>query len=331
MKTIKSNFGTIASGESVNLYHMENASGSYVEITNFGARIVKIVVPSSTGKMMNTCLTLPSAKDYEADTSNLGAICGRVAGRIKNGRFILDGKEYQLTCNEGRNHLHGGTVGYAHKIWDAKIKNDALVLTMNSPDGDEHYPGNITLQVTYTWSEDNELSICYEALCDQNTLLNVTNHTYFNLDGEGSILEQELYIDANTITEIDDEKIPTGALLPIAGTPFDFRTFHTIDNYLSTDYPLYRKPDTYGVNFALNGTGFRQVAVLQSKASGIRMTCSTDQPTLQVFTPAPHTSICLETQHYPNAVNDKHFPSILLHAGESFYTKTIYHFSTTSD
>lgn len=327
MKISTSNFGTISSGECATLFHIENSSGAYVEITNFGARIVKIVVPSKTGEMINTCLTLSSAKDYEDDTTNLGAVCGRVAGRIKKGHFTLDGKEYQLALNEGRNHLHGGPSGYANKMWSAQIKNEALVLTMKSLDGDEFYPGNLTLQVTYAWSENNELSITYEAVCDQNTLLNITNHTYFTLNEEGSVLQQELFIDADTITEIDDEKIPTGVLLSVDNTPFDFRTPHAVANYLSTNYPRHRQANTYGVNYVLNGDGFRKVASLQSRDSGIRMVCYTDQPALQVFTPSPHTSICLETQHYPDAINHEHFPSIILHAEETFASKTIYHFS----
>lgn len=327
MKISTHNFGTITSGECATLFHIENSSGAYIEITNYGARIVKIVVPSKTGKMMNVCLTLPSVKDYEKDTMNLGAICGRVAGRIKAGHFSLDGQEYQLTLNEGNNHLHGGLSGFANKMWSAQIKDDSLVLTMQSLDGEEGYPGNLTLQVTYMWSEDNELSLIYEAICDHNTLLNVTNHTYFTLNEESSILQQELFVDADAITEVDQEKIPTGILLPIDDTPFDFRIPHTIENYMNTDYPRYRQADIYGVNFALNGNGFRKVASLKSKDSGICMACYTDQPALQVFAPSPHTSICLETQHYPDAINHKHFPSIKLLAGETFYSKTIYHFS----
>ena len=267
-----------------------------------------------------------------------------MANRIKDGHFCLDGKEYQLAINNGTNHLHGGLIGYASKPWDAKIKDDKLILTMNSYDGEEGYPGNLTLSVTYSWSEDNELSLLYEASTDADTLLNVTSHGYFNLNGEGSseILSHELFIDADQITELDDSQAPTGRFLPVEGTPFDFRSMHTIGKMMDSDYEQYHKFGTYDHNFVINGTGFREAAVLQSKESGIRMTCFTDQPGMQLYVAnqpievtgkngtqyARHTSVCLETQHFPDAINHDNFPSIVLTPDEPFRSKTLYHFST---
>ena len=212
MKITKSDFGTLNTGENIYIYHMENANGAYVEVINFGCRLVKIVVPDRDGKMTDVCLGFDSMEDYARDNASLGAVVGRVANRIKDGHFCLDGKEYQLAINNGSNHLHGGLIGYASKPWDAKIKDDKLILTMNSYDGEEGYPGNLTLSVTYGWSEDNELSLLYEASTDADTLLNVTSHGYFNLNGEGSseVLSHELFIDADQITELDDSQAPTG-------------------------------------------------------------------------------------------------------------------------
>ncbi|MBO5070415.1 MAG: galactose mutarotase [Roseburia sp.] len=344
MKIIKSDFGITNNGENVQIYHLENSSGAYVEIIDFGCRLVKIVVPDREGHLTDVCIGLDTIADYEKDTCYFGAIVGRVANRIKDGRFTLNGKDYQLATNDRTNHLHGGNVGYSHKVWEAKVKEDKLVFTMHSADGDEGYPGNLTLVVTYCWSEDNELSILYEASTDQDTLLNVTNHAYFNLNGEGNgnILSNELFIDANEITEVDDTLAPTGRLVPVVDTPFDFTTIHSIGKMIDSDYEPLRSVGTYDHNYVINGMGLREAAILQSKESGIRMTCFTDQPGVQLYVSpkaldvngkgqkpyGPFSSLCLETQHFPDAINHENFPSIVLHPDEAFRSKTLYHFST---
>lgn len=344
MKITKSDFGSINGGKDIFIYHLENTSGAYVEITNFGSRLVKIVVPDRNNVMTDVCLGFDTLEGYEKDNASLGAIVGRVANRIKDGRFSLNGKKYQLAINNGSNHLHGGIIGYGSKSWDAVIKDDKLVLTMSSTDGEEGYPGNLQLSVTYGWSEDNELSILYEASTDMDTLLNVTSHGYFNLNGEGNsdILSHELFIDADTITELDDTQAPTGKLLSVENTPFDFRTMHTIGKFMSSEHEQFQKFGTYDHNFVINGTGLREAAVLQSKESGIRMTCFTDQPGMQFYVanepislPGKDgksyqkcTSVCLETQHFPDAINHENFPSIILTPEDSFRSKTLYHFST---
>lgn len=344
MKIIKSDFGITNNGENVQIYHLENTSGAYVEIIDFGCRLVKIMVPDRQGHLTDVCIGLDTIADYEKDTCYFGAIVGRVANRIKDGRFTLNGKDYQLATNDRTNHLHGGNIGYAHKVWEAKVKEDKLVFTMHSADGEEGYPGNLTLTVTYGWSDDNELSILYEASTDQDTLLNVTNHAYFNLNGEGNgdILSHELFIDADKFTEVDDSQAPTGQLVPVEGTPFDFRNIHSIGKMIDSEYEQLKKFGTYDHNYVINGTGLREAAILQSKESGIRMTCFTDQPGVQLYvSPKPldvngkggkpyghHSSLCLETQHFPDAINHEHFPSIVLHPDEAFRSKTLYHFST---
>lgn len=344
MKLIITDFGKTNTGETISLYHLENNSGAYVEITDIGARLVKLVVPDKDGNLTDVILGLSSGNLYANDTCYYGAICGRYANRIKDGRFILNDKEYQLNLNNGSNHLHGGFKNYSHKMWNAQLKDDKLVMTIESADGDENYPGNLTLTVTYGWSEDNELSILYEATCDQDTIVNFTSHGYFNLNGEGSssILNHELFIDADTITELNDTQIPTGELLPVDGTPFDFRTLHAVGKFIDSDYPQLAKFGTYDHNFVINGDGLREAAVLQSKESGIRMTCFTDQPGLQIFVASDSSpmagkygeaypawsSICMETQHYPDSINHENFPSVVLKANDSFRSKTLYHFST---
>lgn len=344
MKISKTDFGTTITGENIHIYHLENASGAYVEVTNFGCRLVKIAVPDREGNLRDVCLDFDTFEAYEKDNASLGAVVGRVANRIKDGHFSLNGTDYQLAVNNGTNHLHGGLVGYGSKPWETKIKDDKLVFTMNSSDGEEGYPGNLTLSVTYGWSEDNELSILYEASTDADTLLNVTSHGYFNLNGKDSndILSHELFIDADAITELDDTQAPTGEFISVEGTPFDFRTMHTIGKFMASDYEQFRKFGTYDHNFAINGTGLREAAALQSKESGIRMTCFTDQPGMQLYVPnqpipiggtnenryAAFSSVCLETQHYPDAINHENFPSIVLKPDEPFRSKTLYHFST---
>ena len=343
MKITKYEFGVTSAGETVNLFHMENNSGAYIEIIDFVARIHKLVVPNKDGVLTDVCLSVSTIEDYEKDRAYYGAICGRVANRICKGKFTLNGVDYQLATNNGPNHLHGGNIGYSHKVWSSSIKDDKLVLTMESPDGEENYPGNLTLNVTYSWSEDNEIGILYEATCDQDTLINVTNHTYFNLNGEGNtnVLNHELFLDADAITPVDETLIPTGELLPVEGTPFDFRTLHAIGKTINSDYPQLANCGTYDHNFVINGTGLREAAVLQSKDSGIRVTCFTDQPGIQVYIAATESdligkygekyprfgNVCLETQHFPDSINQEAFPSVVLKAGEGFRSKTLYHFS----
>lgn len=344
MKITKSTFGVTDNGDAVSLYHMENNSGAYIEIIDFGARIHKLVVPDRNGVLTDVCLSVASLKDYETEHSYYGAICGRVANRICNGRFTLNGTDYQLAVNNGPNHLHGGMIGYSHKVWKSSVKDDKLVLTMESLDGEEHYPGNLTLNVTYSWSEDNEIGILYEASCDRDTILNVTNHTYFNLNGEGStsVLSHELFVDADFITPVSQNLIPTGELLLVDDTPFDFRTLHTIGKFIDSDHPQLAACGTYDHNFVVNGTGLREAAILQSKDSGIRVTCFTDQPGIQIYVAAQESdfagkygerypkqsSVCLETQHFPDSINHENFPSVVLTPEEPFRSKTLYHFST---
>lgn len=343
MKITKTAFGTTPDNKTVSLYRMENSSGSYVEILDYGCRIMCLCVPDKNNKLTDVVLGLENLDEYLKDDASISVIAGRCANRIDAGRFSLNGKEYQLAINNGPNHLHGGPTGFGQRIWDAKASDDKLVFSRVSPDGEEGYPGTLTLSVTYGWSEDNELSISYEATTDADTIVNLTNHAYFNLNGHdnGTVLTHELRIDADNITEMNDVNIPTGKLIPVEGTPFDFHEFKEIGKDIEADHEQLKICGTYDHNFVLNGSGLREAAVLQSQKSGIRMTCFTDQPGLQLYSAcytlhqkgkngidyAPFASVCLETQHFPDSINHDNFPSVVLKAGETFKSKTLYHFS----
>ncbi len=343
MKISKSTYGTTAQGASVSRYRIENESKASVTVSDYGCRLMQITVPDRRGQMTNVCLELSDLNEYLNDDASLGVVAGRCANRIANGRFTLNGKTYTLSRNNGPNHLHGGPTGFGRRIWDGKISGDTVVFSRLSPDGEEGYPGNLNVSVTYGWSDCNELSILYEASCDADTVFSVTSHGYFNLDGAGSptVLNHELSIDSDFFTEIDNTQIPTGRILPVADTPLDFRSFKTIGADINAENSQLAITGTYDHNLVLNGDGFRRAAILQSKNSGIRMTCLTDQPALQLYVPnqsihrtgkdrcayPAFSSVCLETQHYPDSVHHPDFPSVILKAGETYQTRTIYRFS----
>lgn len=336
MNITKSEYGFTQNNTPIYLYHMENTSGASVTVTDYGCRLIGIEVPNRQSNLTNICLGLRDIEQYLEDDISLGAVVGRYANRIAKGNFTLNDKSYELAVNNGPNHLHGGPTGFGQRVFDAAAADDKITFSRTSPDGEEGYPGNLTVSVTYGWSEDNELSILYEASSDQDTIFNITSHGYFNLNGGGdkSVLEHELRIDADFMTEIDDTQIPTGALIPVEHTPFDFREFKTIGQDIHANDAQLGISGTYDHNLVLNGTGLREAAVLQSKASGIRMTCFTDQPGIQLYVPgnadindSAFGSVCLETQHYPDSIHHPEFPSVILRTGEIFKSKTIYHFS----
>lgn len=343
MNITKASFGTTLQNETAYLFRMENTSGAYVSITNYGCRIVEICIPDKNKALTDVALGLKDFNEYIKDDASLGAVVGRYANRIADGTFTLNKKEYYLDINNKPNHLHGGYNGFATKLWNSQIEEDSLVFSRISQAGEEGYPGNLTIRVTYSFSEDNELLISYEATTDADTILNLTNHCYFNLNGQGddTVLDHDLLIDSDHITELNDVLIPTGAFLPVEHTPFDFRSMKTIEKEFKNENQQFQISGTYDHNFVINGNGFREAAVLQSKKTGIRLTCFTDQPGMQLYIPCytlhqkgkgdidykPFSSICLETQHYPDSCNKEHFPSVVLKGGDTFYSKTAYHFS----
>ena len=342
MNITKSEYGVSDAGEAISLYCIENASGSSITVCDYGCRLVSIYVPDKKGELIDVCLGLRDCGQYLEDDASLGAVVGRCANRIANGSFTLNDTLYELAINNGPNHLHGGPTGFGQRVWNAKIADDKIIFSRISADGEEGYPGNLTVSVTYGWSEDNELSISYEAVSDKDTVFNVTNHGYFNLNGQGSdtVLDHELRVDADTFTEFNDVQIPTGKILSVENTPFDFREFKKLGQDIESDYP--QLVNTYDNNLILNGSGLREAAVLQCAASGVRMTCFTDQPGIQVYIPCyvlhqkgkndidypAFSAVCLETQHYPDSIHQPDFPSVVIKAGETFKSKTLFHFST---
>lgn len=346
MNISKSSFGITRDGEEAFLYRLTNESGASVTLTSFGCRIVSICVPDSTGALRDVCLGYDTLAEYEADKASFGAVVGRHANRIEKGLFTLNGKTYQLAVNNGPNHLHGGLRGFHKYNWSSRQNDNSVIFTRISPDGEEGYPGTLTMTVTYSWSEDNELSIAYEATSDQDTVFNTTNHAYFNLNGEdsGTVLEHILMINADRYTEIDENALANGVISDVTGTPFDFRQPKPIGQDIYADHPQLKYAKTYDHNFVLNGSGLREAAALYAKDSGIRLTCFTDQPGVQLYVPAKSPaehgkngiaypafgSACLETQHFPNALSHPEFPSVVLKAGETFKSRTLFHFSVST-
>ncbi|MCD8301147.1 MAG: galactose mutarotase [Clostridiales bacterium] len=346
MNITREPFGITEDRKQAWLYTFENSDGAKLVVTSYGARIVSIIVPDRDGNMRDVCLGYDTLPEYEHDgNSCFGAVVGRYANRIGKGEFELDGVTYHVALNDGPNHLHGGVRGFHYYNWDSRIVGDTLELTHISPDGDEGYPGTLTMAVEYRWSEDNELSITYTASTDKDTVFNTTNHSYFNLSGgdADTALDHLLTINADKFTEADENTLVTGKILNVEGTPFDFRKAKPIGQDIHSDYYQTKQTGTYDHNFILSGcgAGLTEAAVLYSEKSGICLTCFTDQPGLQLYVPAKCPSqhgkggkcypaagsVCLETQHFPDAPHHPEFPSAVLTPDGPFESKTIYHFS----
>jgi len=331
-----------------NLYVLKNGN-MQVAITNYGARIVSIVVPDKNGNATDVSVGYDAVQPYsEGGDTYFGAIVGRYGNRIAKGKFKLDGKELTLATNNGANSLHGGTKGFSRVVWDAQQQNDStLVLTYLSKDGEEGYPGNLNAKVTYTVLNNAQLKIDYEATTDKNTILNLTNHTYFNLNGQGNgtILNHSVMINADRYTPVDSTLIPIGKLQPVKGTPFDFTTATTIGARVNdtTDQQI-KFGKGYDHNFVLNTKSNieEKAAEVTGDQSGIVMDVYTAEPGLQFyvgnFMNGSHTikggkkddyrtAFCLETQHYPDSPNQPNFPSTELKPGQQYRTTTIYAFS----
>lgn len=345
MQFTKTAFGCTKDGEPVSLYRLENSGGACLEVMDYGCRIRSLLVPDRNGTLTDVILGYSQLSDYETDTTGQGAVIGRHANRIAGASFTLNGKIYELEKNDGNNHLHGGKYGFAFRVWSCDHQDNKLIFTRSFPDGEGNYPGNLDVKVTYEWTEDNRLLITYEAVSDADTIFNTTNHSYFNLEGKDSslVLDHELKLFSSSMTESDAESLPNGKILAVEGTPFDFREFKTIGRDIEGDHILLKYGNGYDHNFILDGEGFRKAAILQSQKTGIRMTCSTDEPGIQLYTGnfldgtrkdkygrelSFRRAVCLETQHYPNSMEHPEFPSIVLKAGQEFVSKTWYEFDT---
>jgi aldose 1-epimerase len=331
----------------LSLYTAKNSHGMEIAVTNFGARIVNLLVPNKDGIFTDVVLGFDSLVSYTTEKTDFGATIGRYGNRIAKGKFSLDGKEYQLTINNGENSLHGGITGFQYQYFDIKqISANQLECTFLSPDGDNGYPGNLSLKVTYTVTENNELSIFYEATTDQPTVLNPTNHSYFNLSGDPSktILDHVLYLDADKFTPTDSGLIPTGKIATVKSTPLDFRKPTRIGDRIDADYEPLNIAGGYDHNWIFNGQNNigTPKGSLYCPASGIKMIVYTTEPAVQCYTGnfldgslkgkggvsyQRRTGICLETQHYPDSPNHPNFPTTTLRPGETFTSGTVYQFS----
>lgn len=332
-KIVQSEFGKLPNGVPVKAYTFTNDNGASVVILNLGGIIQQLNIPDKNGKILDIVCGFDSVEGYLTGGGYQGALIGRYANRINDGKFTLNGVQYVLAKNNnGLNHLHGGTEGFDRKIWDAQmIQPDTLVLKYTSPDGEEGYPGTLDVKATYKFDDDNALSIHYEAVTDKDTVLNLTNHAYFNLNGFGSgdVLSHTLFIDSKEITEVGEDLIPTGKLLPVQGTKYDFNKFRPITN-------------PYDNNYALVPDGaVRYIAEARGDKSGISMEVYTNKPAIQLYDAVmmdgtvpfkkgvpqkPLNAFCLETQFYPDSPNHPNFPSCVLSPDEKYDYKTIYKF-----
>jgi aldose 1-epimerase len=342
----KENFGK-HEGKEVYLFTLTNKAGNTIRITNFGGKINWIEVPDRNGKKENITFGFDNFESTLKGDMSFGSVVGRYANRIANGKFTLDGQEYNLPVNNGPNTLHGGPAGWHSVVWDSEIlKNNtypAVRLTYRSPDMEAGFPGNMDVEVIYTWTDNNEIVMDYKAVTDKKTVVNLTNHAYFNLHGAGNgdILDHELIIKASAFTAVDSVMIPTGELRPVTGTPFDFNSPHKIGERIGENYDQLILGNGYDHNFVLDNREDVDV-VLYEPVSGRVLEVLTDQPGMQFYCgnflngsqvghggkPYNHrTGLCLESGHYPDSPNHPEFPSTILNPGDTYKSQTIYRFS----
>jgi aldose 1-epimerase len=343
MKISRSPFGKVY-GADVYLFTITNKQGSSVKITNYGATITSIVVADLRKQLDDVVMGFDSIEGYLADQPKLGCICGRVANRISGASFTLDGRTYKLAANAGPNTLHGGISGFDKKIWQAEEfvegEQAGVKMTYTSPDGEEGFPGNLTITLRYIFNNTNELKLFYSATTDKPTYVNLTNHSYFNLTGfREDVINHELMINSDKITTVTADLIPTGELANVEGTPFDFRKAKSI----STD--IAKTGLGYDQNFVLNkeSDGLTLAATVYEQITGRVMEVFTSEPGIQLYTSnyldgslkgkkdiryRKHFGLCLEAQHFPDSMHQPSFPSTLLKPGETYTQQTIYHFKT---
>jgi aldose 1-epimerase len=339
MGIVKESFGQTSAGQAVDAFIFENANGIRVKVINYGATIVSIEAPDCDGNLADVVLGFDDMAGYQrADNPYFGCCCGRYANRIAKGRFTLEGMEYLLAVNNGENALHGGLIGFDKKSWNAEIAGDAVIMSLISPDGEEGYPGTLKVELTYRLSDDGELRLDYTAETDKQTVLNLTNHSYFNLAGGGPVQDHVMRVNAGRYTVVDDGSIPTGTLRSVAGTEMD----------LLLPTPLGRNIDAvqglgYDHNYCINQTAEGELTLAASVAepgSGRTLECWTTEPGVQLYTGNYLENIkgkngavynkqegfCLETQHYPDSPNQPEFPSTELAPGDTYTQTCIYKF-----
>lgn len=341
-------YGTLSDGRDVNIYTLKNDDGVTAKIINYGGIITELHSPDRNGKTADIVLGFDTLEDYEKyNTCYFGAIIGRYSNRIRDGKYKIDGIEYHGVINNGKNHLHGGSIGFDKKLWDAKVidgSEPTLVLSYLSPDGEEGYPGNLHVQVSYRLSDDNALHIEYKATTDKATIINLTNHSYFNLQGHrhANVFDQELQIQATHYAPIDENQIPLNDFLLVNNTCFDFIKPKPIGRNFND--PILAHVRGYDHAFALLNKGkFERAATAYDPQSGRILECYTDEPALLLYTAnwveglpvakggkpyGNQQAFCFETQHFPNSPNEPLFPTTLLRPGETFHSHTAFKFST---
>jgi aldose 1-epimerase len=350
--TNKKSFGKSLDGQPVDLYVLTNKGGAEASITNYGGAVVSLRVPDRSGKLADVVLGYDNADGYVNGKNFFGALVGRYGNRIGHAQFVLDGKTYTLAKNNGENSLHGGIKGFNKAVWAAKIlpvkDGQSLELSYLSKDGEEGFPGNLNVTVIYTWTDANALIIDYSATADKKTVVNLTNHSYFNLAGQGSgdILGHLLTIQADKFTPVDAGLIPTGELRDVAGTPFDFRKPTAIGARISQEDEQLKLGAGYDHNFALRSweepSGITPAVRVVEPTSGRVLEVWTTEPGVQFYTGnfldgktvgkggvtyPRRSALCLETQHYPDSPNQPKFPSVVLKPGDRYHTVTTYKFS----
>lgn len=344
MSVTKRKFGKTKDGQAVTLYTITNAVGNSVSIMDYGATIQSIQITDANDDIIDCCLGYDTVREYEENSNYFGACIGRVSNRIGNSSFTLNDQTYTLNANEGPNHLHGGIKGFDKQMFKAKIDNDqSVTFGRISPAMEEGYPGEFMMIVSYIFDDYDNLIMNYTGWTSEDTIVSLSNHTYFNLSGDdaGSVLDHTLELYASSITEIDNHLIPTGRLLDVEGTPFDFRTAKPLGQDIEADHEQLRITGGYDHNFCIDGKGMRPCCILQSPKTGIKMYVSTDMPGVQIYTSnhlsetsgkagaaySAHSGIAIETQHYPDAIAHPEFPSPVLKAGKEYRGTTVYQFS----
>ena len=345
----KTIFGYMPDSTEIFRFTLKNGNGFEVGIITYGGIIQSVLVPDSAGNKTDVVLGFENLKDYVEKNPYFGCITGRYANRIAKGKFMLDSMEYQLDLNNGPNSLHGGFKGFDKQVWDAEdFSNDSVagvILTYLSPDGDQGYPGNLDVSVTYTLNNHNELRIDYNAITDKKTVVNLTNHSYFNLDdgGQTGILDHQLKINADFFTPTDETLIPTGEIIPVEGTPMNFTSFNTIGGNMDTSYRPIAIAGGYDHNYVLSSDDGELLlaAVVKEPDSGRKMEVYTTEPGIQFYSGNfldgsltgkngavyhKNHGFCLETQHFPDSPNQPDFPSTILNPGENYSSTTIYKF-----
>ena len=346
MKAVRvETFGSTSKKEEAVLYTLTNENGMSASITNYGAALVKLNVPDKEGNLRDVVLGYDDVTGYEKGGGSFGAPVGRNANRI-GGAVTIQDKTYELEKNDNGNNLHSGTNYYNKRIWNVGEKTDSKIeFVLHSPDGDQGYPGTLDMHVTYELTEDNELRLIYDAVPDQDTIINMTNHSYFNLDGHdsGNVLKELVTLDADYFTRADAQSIPTGELVDVTGTPMDFRMPRALGEAIDADYEAVRLGKGYDHNWVLKNNGkFDKVAQAVSEKSGIVMEVWTDLPGMQMYTAnfldnehgkngavyGIRDAVCFETQYFPDAVHHENFASPICKKGMSYHTETSYKFET---